>query len=333
MTTATQARPQDTSSVITANAKVQVLMGMKALTQEERKIAHGILFKPDYDCMFDSRFSEAKAEKIFWDDAPALPSPDVSWYVPMMEKIEDSTQTNPGVSLLTTAQEKQLFLRFNYCRHRVLEARAKALRGPMTVARMREVLLWHGRAQQCQEHLARANLALVLAMIKRMHLVDVDFSDLISEGNLALLRAIDKFDVNRGFKFSTYACRVIIKAFSRFTKKLSRRRQLFPASFEPEMERSDHADLVHQEMEEQCVDELKLILRDNRAALSDVEQQVIRHRFAVACTVTSANSAPQRPMTLIEVGKLIGLTKERVRQIQNQAMDKIRQTLNQQVLA
>lgn len=332
MSTTTLKSVQDASAVNSMSSKSQDLTGMQALTSEERRIAHGILFKPDYDCMLDSRFREAKAEKTFWLESPVLPAPDVSWYVPMMEKIEDSAQANPSPSLLTTAQEKQLFLRFNYCRYRVLEARAKALRGVMTVARVREVLLWHQRAQQCQEHLARANLALVLAMIKRMHLVDVDFSDLISEGNIALLRAIDKFDVNRGFKFSTYACRVIIKAFSRFTKKLSRRRQLFPASFEPDMERSDHADRVHQEVEEQYVDELKQILRDNRAELSDVEQQVIRHRFAVACAVTPTTKSPQRPMTLIEVGKLIGLTKERVRQIQNQAMDKIRQTLNQQCL-
>ena len=48
-----------------------------------------------------------------------------------------------------------------------------------------------------------------------MRLGDVDFAEVVSEGNMALIRAVDKFNVERGFKFSTYACRAILKAFSR----------------------------------------------------------------------------------------------------------------------
>ncbi|MEZ6241833.1 MAG: sigma factor [Phycisphaerales bacterium] len=77
-------------------------------------------------------------------------------------------------------------------------------------------------------------------MAKRTRMSEVDFADLVSEGNMALLRAVDKFDAGRGFKFSTYACRAILKAFSRQGMKLSKYRQRFPTDFDPKLEESDY---------------------------------------------------------------------------------------------
>ena len=65
---------------------------------------------------------------------------------------------------------------------------------------------------------------------------DMEFADMLGEGNMALLRAVDKFDVSRGFKFSTYACRAILKAFGR-GRKQTKYRQHNPVHFDPEMER------------------------------------------------------------------------------------------------
>ena len=76
-------------------------------------------------------------------------------------------------------------------------------------------------------------------MAKRTRMGDVDFGELVSEGNMALLRAVEKFDIGRGFKFSTYACRAILKAFSRIAMKTNRYRQAFPTEFDPTMEKSN----------------------------------------------------------------------------------------------
>ena len=76
------------------------------------------------------------------------------------------------------------------------------------------MLRWYRTAKGYREQIAETNLALVLAMAKRTRMSEVDFADLVSEGNMALLRSVDKFDCRRGFKFSTYACRAILKAFS-----------------------------------------------------------------------------------------------------------------------
>src|SRR5690606_19884154 len=140
-------------------------------------------------------------------------------------------------------------------------------------------LKWHRRYEHLREYLVRTNLALVLAMAKRTRLGDVDFAEIVSEGNMALLRSVEKFNVERGFKFSTYACRAILKAFSRTAQKASRYRSRFPVEFEPDLEKSDWADRKRDMVEEDCVDELKAIVERNLADLSSVEETVIQRRF------------------------------------------------------
>src|SRR5439155_21927676 len=120
----------------------------------------------------------------------------------------------PSSSLLNTLQEKHLFLRYNYARLRAKAAVQKFRTNPGKAA-ARDIALWYGRTKDTRERITQANLALVLAMAKRTRMSEVDFGELVSEGNMALLRAVEKFDTARGFKFSTYACRAILKAFSR----------------------------------------------------------------------------------------------------------------------
>jgi RNA polymerase primary sigma factor len=78
-------------------------------------------------------------------------------------------------------------------------------------------------------------------------------------------------------------------------------------------------------VEEDCVDELKQIVDRNLADLSNVEQTVLRRRF-------NWEQADDSPLTLEEVGKIIGVTKERVRQIQNKALAKIKRLMEDGVL-
>ena len=167
-------------------------------------------------------------------------------------------------------------------------------------------------------------------MAKRTRMSEVDFGDLVSEGNMALLRAVDKFDAARGFKFSTYACRAILKAFSRTGVKLSKYRSIFPTDFDPKLERSDFMEKKRETHEDDCVDEIRQIIRDNRAELTDIEQEVIEHRFAIG---EKKQADPESsPLTLEQVGRIIGVTKERVRQIQNKALEKIKLSLESDYL-
>jgi len=261
-------------------------------------------------------------QTLFSEDAEkALPL--VAWYQPTREELESSTLGAP--QLMSTQEEKLMFLRFNYCKMRLGRLQRSIKREGLTKERGEQFMEWHRRFEHYREYLVRTNLALVLAMAKRTRLGDVDFSEIVSEGNMALMRAVDKFNVDKGFKFSTYACRAILKAFSRTAQQHTRSRGRLPVEFEPEMEKSDWADKRRDIVEDECIDELKTIVNRNLADLSNVEQTVLRRRF-------NWEQKSESPLTLEEVGKIIGVTKERVRQIQNKALLKIKQVMEEGVL-
>ena len=136
---------------------------------------------------------------------------------------------------------------------------------------------------------------------------------------MALLRAVDGFDCSRGFQFSTYACRAILKSFARLAGKNNKYRMRFPAEFDPEREKSDWSETQRQENAEYCTEELVKILRTNSVCLSEVELAVIKGRFAFG--------PDAKRKTLMQMGEVLGLTKERVRQIQKKAVHKLREAL------
>jgi len=252
------------------------------------------------------------------------PLPLTTWYQPTRDEALDISVTG-APQLMKAPEERMMFLRFNYSKLRLGRLQRLIKQDGLTKQRAELFLEWHRRFEHFREYLVRTNLALVLAMAKRTLLGDVDFAEIVSEGNMALIRAVDKFNVERGFKFSTYACRAILKAFSRTALKHNRHRTRFPVEFEPDMEKSDWIDKKRDVVEEDCIDELKQIVDRNLAELSDTEQTVIRNRF-------NWEQTQESPLTLEDVGKIIGVTKERVRQIQNKALAKIRKLMEEGVL-
>ena len=303
----------------------------RRLSLEDERLLNRILLK-EQDFIDSEAFYEPDAEANIYAQAPDIQKPDTAWYHPVMDDIS-STRTRTVKSsqqvILTAAEEKVLFHQFNYARYRVRELQRAIWSNPgktPTPEQADEILWWHRLAERIREQIAETNLALVLAMAKRTRMSEVDFADLVSEGNMALLRAVDKFDAGRGYKFSTYACRAILKAFSRQGMKLSKYRQRFPTDFDPKLEKSNFLETKRASFEKDAADEVRQIVMDNRADLSDVERTVIEHRFGLETDGT------EKPMTLEQVGQIIGVTKERVRQIQNKAMEKIRAELESKFL-
>jgi len=268
-------------------------------------------------------FRRKNVERELFTDGVEPELPMTSWYQPTADDVDDEAIKTP--QLMTASEEKVMFLRFNFSKRRLSELKKTIEKDGLSVDLAHQVIEWHRRFEHYREYLVRTNLALVLAMAKRTRLGQTDFAEIVSEGNMALLRAVDKFSVDRGFKFSTYACRAILKAFSRTSMKSMRHRNHFPVEFEPDLERSDWQDRRREQVESECVDELKTIIDRNLADLSSIEETVIRRRF-------NWQQQDENPLTLEEVGQIIGVTKERVRQIQNKALQKIKQVLEEGVL-
>jgi RNA polymerase primary sigma factor len=274
-------------------------------------------------------FHEADAEQQLFGAEAELLNPQATEFA-KPEVIVEQAHKGGRVPTLTHQQEQQFFLRFNYARAQVSRILAESADQELTGAATRQLLAWGRRVRDCQALIVRVNMPLVLAMSKRTRLTNIDHNELISEGNMALLRSVDKFDCARGYKFSTYACRAILKSFSRVAMRVSRYRNHFPTEYDANLERSDYVDTKRESVELDCVDELKEILLQNLAELTEVERVVIRERFAIGKPAVQGKAAVK---TLEEVGGIIGVTKERVRQIQNKALKKIRSALEERYLA
>ena len=227
---------------------------------------------------------------------------------------------------LNKDQEQVLFIQMNYARYKMCQIRRKLLRqSPWSRKTILELLKWHKKQLQARSQIVTANIGLVLAMAKKVNFAGVEFTDLVSEGSMALLRATDKFDCQRGFKFSTYACRAIFKGFSRTAKQNYRYRKRFPTQWDTVLEKDDHLEILRQEEHENGIEEVREIFEENLADLSGIEQSVIEMRF-------SLQSSLKRPLTLKQVGDKLGLTKERIRQIQNNALAKIREVAEKRIV-
>ena len=280
------------------------------------------------ECVFHPSFRRKSAERVLMTPLPSIKDP-----AQRPASSDDSgldLLAPPRHKVLSVEEERQLFLRFNYCRYRIMriihEQRGKRL----GVQASRDVLHWSREALRTRNQIVRANTSLVMAMARRTKTIGVELGDLVSEGNLALLRCVDKFDCSRGFKFSTYACRAIMSSFARLGAKSARYRNQFPAPFDPAFERSDYVEQKRLDEEDDCVSGLKLILSRNAADLSRVERCVINARFALDGQAKKEQDG--RPQTLEQIGALLGVSKERVRQIQNRALEKLRIVMDEDVL-
>jgi len=287
-----------------------------SLSREDRNLYESIPDGIDYVPHPDFRLKGTE-EELFGEEAEIVRV--ARWR--HFPEVHDEEMASPKARpQLTREQEVLLFKRYNYARYRLaILVCAQAKR--FSRRRVPEMLDWYRRVLQGRADLASANMALVVAMGKRTRINTVEFAELVSEGNMALLRAIDKFDIARGYKFSTYACRAILKAFSRLATKTGNYRQHFPTEFVPEMERSDEVDRRHQDQRELAIEDLRRVLTRNMAELTDVERRVVGARFAV--------DGHKRVGTLEEVGRMVGLSKERVRQVQNGALAKLRGVLSE----
>jgi len=306
-----------TGAVIQALAVEDQVLLTKLLTEPVEYVDH-----PD--------FGKRTTEKKFFGGPAKLEHPQGTRFREHADAISDAVTSGERIPALSYEQESHIFLRYNLTRWKIAKLLEKFAGKRLTASATRELLAWGHRMLAARSVIVRLNMPLVLAMAKRTRLTNIDFNEMISEGNMALLRSVEKFDCGRGYKFSTYSCRAILKSFSRVAMRASRYRGKFPTEFDPAMERSDYVDTQRVSHEADCVDELKEIFLNNLAELSDVERTVITERFAIGRDVDKGEDGPK---TLEQVGRVIGVTKERVRQIQNNALKKMRTALEERFLA
>ena len=189
---------------------------------------------------------------------------------------------------------------------------------------MDEIEHLHEQIVATNNQITRCNLRLVVSIAKKRVTPDQNFFELVSDGNVSLLRAIEKFDYARGNKFSTYASWAIMKNYARTIPGEYRQRDRF---------RTSHDELFDATQEKRANPTLEEALQKDRLTkiqrvlkrLDDRERQIIVGRFGL--------DHSQEPRTLKQVGAELGVTKERIRQIEARALSKLRIAAQEEKIA
>jgi RNA polymerase sigma factor (sigma-70 family) len=261
----------------------------------------GFVYNPTFERALPGTF-EAGPLEMYWEE-------------PTGERRATAAghELNDG-RLLTYAGERYLFRRMNFLKYRanVLRSGLDASRPERRALRLIDEVL--SEAAALRNQLVQANLRLVKALARQFASAAADYEDLVGEGHVILMRAIDKFDYDRGFRFSTYATHAIRRHFLRWFGRRQRRRQkevLAPdLVYVPCAPVGDGAAI-----DDESLRRLAELLGRWSECLSDREQLILRRRFGVG--------GLRRPQTLVEVSREVGLSKERVRQIQLEALQKL----------
>lgn len=225
------------------------------------------------------------------------------------------------VPLLTREQEYHLFRKMNYLKHRASRLRDSLddTQGTKT-AIMDQIDQLYEAAVRVKNKIVQSNLRLVVSIAKRHVASTDDFFALVSDGNMSLIRAVEKFDYSRGNKFSTYASWAIMKNFARTIPSEFKHRDRFRTTTEELFlaRQDDRLDpYIEETVQRTRQRELSKIL--NR--LDEREQKIITARFGLG--------RGSEPLTLKEVGEEMGVTKERIRQLEARALSKLREAADE----
>jgi RNA polymerase primary sigma factor len=322
--------------------------------------------------------AETEAFEISDADIEDEPQQQVTVAGATADPVKDYLKQIGKVALLNAEQEVQLAKRIEAG----LFAEEKLNSGMSLDPKLRRDLEWIAEdGRRAKNHLLEANLRLVVSLAKRYTGRGMLFLDLIQEGNLGLIRAVEKFDYTKGYKFSTYATWWIRQAITRamadqartiripvhmveVINKLARvqRQMLQDLGREPTPEElAKELDMtpekvvevqkygrepisLHTPLGEDGDSEFGDLIEDSEAivpsdavsftllqeqldgvldTLSDREAGVVKMRFGLT---------DGQPKTLDEIGKVYGVTRERIRQIESKTMSKLRHPSRSQVL-
>jgi RNA polymerase sigma factor (sigma-70 family) len=231
--------------------------------------------------------------------------------------------SNYEMPLLSKEQEQHLFRKMNFLKHKAgkMLDEMKVESGLINYAKLRTEALDQieahlKEANQIKELLIRCNMRLVTSIAKRHSGQTENFFELLSDGNMSLMRAVEKFDFSRGNKFSTYASWAIMKNFARSIPEEKHRRERYVTGTEEVFaaaadNRSNEHEIVA--TAEQASSSVHQLLEH----LEPREREIIRMRAGLDTTA-------RKGLTLEKIGEKLGITKERVRQLNVRAMRKLR---------
>lgn len=222
--------------------------------------------------------------------------------------------------LLSPEEEQQLFCRMNYLKYRAQKLRSRLSEETSTAADVAEVRDLIARAERIRNHLIEANTRLVMSIARKFADTKNSFDDLLSQGLASLMHAVEKFDFDRGYRFSTYATCAVRRDLYRMVMGSKKNRQRFTTGTGELLDACPQTESDEPRIGEANLRQLETSVQQMLDQLDERERRIVEARFGMANmgARTGAKASYSR------LGKELGISKERVRQLANRAFAQLR---------
>jgi RNA polymerase primary sigma factor len=221
--------------------------------------------------------------------------------------------------VLNREEEVELFRKYNFLKYRAAVLREQIRIGHISSDNLNEIEKCLAEGEAVKKAIIEANLRLVVSVANKHTITGANVSDLVSQGNISLIKAVEKFDYTKGFRFSTYASWAISKDFAHRIPGQKAEADRMTADIN---EFQKEAKIGQKDLAavERARSDLLGVIRNE---LEKREQYVIINHFGLEGTLVKKNKK-----TLRQIGDDLGLSKERVRQIELNGLQKLRQSLS-----
>ena len=227
--------------------------------------------------------------------------------------------------LLTSEEEQALFFRMNYCKYHAASIRATINPSRPSKKKVAEAEEMLERAERLRNYLLQANTRLVMSIARKFADAKNSFDDLLSHGISSLIRAVEKFDCGRGYRFSTYATCAVRRDLYRMVMGRQKDSKRFASASGEMLDGISEVEHEHPGRAVERWQRLAKVLSGMMENLDDREQAIIKARFGF--------EDEGKKTSYSYLGKRMGISKERVRQLANRALDKLRDHEDMKCLA
>ena len=225
--------------------------------------------------------------------------------------------------LLTPEEETRLFRRMNYVKYRAQQIRSTLSVDAIDEEQLTEAENCLAEARAIRDRIVQGNMRLVMAVVKKFVTPQHSFDDMLSDGIYSLMQAAEKFDFDRGFRFSTYAYRAIVRNSYRTINDRQREALKFATTAEePAFDALDERG--SSSVYDAAWDRLRNLMAQFIDRLDRRERFIIRSRYALG--------SHRRVRTFQCLAEKLGVSKERVRQLEQRAVAKLQAYASEQKL-
>lgn len=218
------------------------------------------------------------------------------------------------VPLLTAEEERDLFQRYNYLKFKASTLRETLQDASLSARKVKNVESLLLQANLVKNRIVRANLRLVVSIAKKHLAGPLSLFELVSDGNVSLMRAVEKFDYARGYRFSTYASWAIMRNFARSVPRERYQLDRFATGHDEILDIA--SSMKSYDPEEDNLAELRESIDVMLEHLSPRERTILIDHYGL--------DESTQAKTFEQLGRQLGISKERVRQIELQALQKLR---------